>query len=225
MTHRRIGACIIGVFVLWGAATLPSNPACAQNASATDSQGLEEIVVTATRRETDLEKTPISISVLAAADIEKSHVVDLTDVTRLTPSLVYMPRGGSEGYLSLRGAIIFDDEGRVLLLEHVFRPDGGWGIPGGFLSKGEQPETALRREMREEIGIELEQVEVLFARTLPRPRQIEIYFTARAIGTPQPCSFEIRTAEWFKIDNLPADLSRDQRRLIQRALSVPSENS
>src|SRR5258708_32693625 len=46
---------------------------------------------------------------LASADIEKNHVVDITDVTRLTPSLVYMPRGGSEGYLSLRGAIIFDD--------------------------------------------------------------------------------------------------------------------
>ena len=109
MTHRGIGASIVGVFVLCGTAALSSNPACAQNVGAADAQGLEEIVVTATRRETDLEKTPISISVLAAADIEKSHVVDLTDVTRLTPSLVYMPRGGSEGYLSLRGAIIFDD--------------------------------------------------------------------------------------------------------------------
>jgi iron complex outermembrane receptor protein len=99
----------MGVFLLCGAATFPSNPVRAQNAGAADGQGLEEIVVTATRRETDLEKTPISISVLGAADIEKSHVVDLTDVTRLTPSLVYMPRGGSEGYLSLRGALIFDD--------------------------------------------------------------------------------------------------------------------
>ena len=132
-------------------------------------------------------------------------------------------RTGQRRFTVTAGAIIFDDDGRVLLLEHVFRPDGGWGIPGGFLSKGEQPETALRREMREEIGIELEQVEMLFARTLPRPRQIEIYFAARAIGTPQPCSFEIRTAEWFKIDNLPAELSQDQRRLIQRALTL-SEN-
>jgi NADH pyrophosphatase NudC (nudix superfamily) len=73
--------------------------------------------------------------------------------------------------------------------------------------------------MREEIGIELDEVEMLFARTLPRPRQIEIYFRARAIGTPQPCSFEIRTAQWFTLDNLPAELSKDQRRLIQRALS------
>lgn len=132
-------------------------------------------------------------------------------------------RIGQRRFTVTAGAIIFDDEGRVLLLEHVFRPNGGWGIPGGFLSKGEQPETALRREMREEIGIELEGVEMLFARTLPRPRQIEIYFSARAIGTPRPCSFEIRTAEWFKIDNLPAELSKDQRRLIQRALAL-SEN-
>jgi 8-oxo-dGTP diphosphatase len=128
-------------------------------------------------------------------------------------------RTGQRRFTATAGAIILDDDGRVLLLEHVFRADGGWGIPGGFLSKGEQPETALRREMREEIGIELEQVEMLFARTLPRPRQIEIYFTARAIGAPRPCSFEIRTAEWFAIDNLPAELSKDQRRLIQRALA------
>jgi len=109
VTHRGIGACIVGAFALCGAVAFPINSARAQNTSAADGQGLEEIVVTATRRETNLEKTPISISVLAAADIEKNHVVDLTDVTRLTPSLVYMPRGGSEGYLSLRGALIFDD--------------------------------------------------------------------------------------------------------------------
>lgn len=122
------------------------------------------------------------------------------------------------------GAIIFDDEGRILLLDHVFRPDSGWGIPGGFLKKGEQPEAALRRELKEEIGIEVEAVELLFARTLPWPRQIEIYFRARAIGRPEPCSFEIRRAGWFSIDDLPSELSKDQRRLIQRALAA-SENS
>lgn len=127
-------------------------------------------------------------------------------------------RTGQGRFTVTAGAIIFDDDGRVLLLEHVFRPDSGWGLPGGFLNKGEQPETALRREMREEIGVDLEGVEMLFARTLPRPRQIEIYFKAKAIGNPQPCSFEIRKAEWFTIDNLPAELSKDQRRLIQRAL-------
>jgi 8-oxo-dGTP diphosphatase len=120
--------------------------------------------------------------------------------------------------------LIFDEQGRILLLEHVFRPDSGWGIPGGFLSKAEQPEAALRRELREEIGIEVADVEMLFARALTRPRQIEIYFRARAIGPPVPRSFEIKSAGWFSIDDLPPELSRDQRRLIRRALT-PSENS
>src|ERR1700730_5148570 len=133
-------------------------------------------------------------------------------------------RTGQRRFTVTAGAMIFDDEGRILLLDHVFRPDSGWGIPGGFLSRGEQPEAALRRELREEIGIEVDDVEMLFVRTLPRPRQIEIYFRARAIGRPEPCSFEIKTAGWFSLDDLPSELSKDQRCLIQRALA-PSENS
>jgi 8-oxo-dGTP diphosphatase len=133
-------------------------------------------------------------------------------------------RTGQKRFTVTAAAMIFDEEGRILLLDHVFRSDEGWGIPGGFLTKGEQPEMALRRELKEEIGIEVETVELLFARTLPRPRQIEIYFRARAIGRPEPCSFEIRSAGWFSIDDLPSELSKDQRRLIQRALAA-SENS
>src|SRR6266852_8148513 len=81
-------------------------------------------------------------------------------------------RIGQKRFTVTAGAIIFDDAGRVLLLEHVFRPDSGWGIPGGFLSKREQPEEALRRELREEIGDELEDVEMFFVRNLGGPRQI-----------------------------------------------------
>src|SRR5260370_13087700 len=133
-------------------------------------------------------------------------------------------RVGQKRFTVTAGAIIFDDASRVLLLEHVFRPDSGWGIPGGFLSKREQPEEALRRELREEIGVEIDDVSLLLVRTLKRPRQLEIYFRARVIGTPKPCSFEIKCAEWFTLDNLPAELSQDQRRLIERAIML-SEKS
>src|SRR5260370_11355391 len=129
-------------------------------------------------------------------------------------------RLGQSRFTVTAAAFIFDDDGRILLLEHVFRPDSGWGVPGGFLSKAEQPEHGLRREFREEIGIEIENVEILFARTLSRPRQIEIYFRARAIGEPEPCSFEIITAKWFALDDLPSELSRDQRRLIVRSRAL-----
>ncbi len=126
-------------------------------------------------------------------------------------------RLGQSRFTVTTAAFIFDEDDRILLLEHVFRPDSGWGVPGGFLTKGEQPEDGLRRELREEIGIEIEDLELLFARALPGLRQIEIYFRARAIGNPEPCSFEIKTARWFMLDNLPSELSKDQRRLISRA--------
>jgi ADP-ribose pyrophosphatase YjhB (NUDIX family) len=147
-------------------------------------------------------------------------------VWRRLPGVVRrrLVRTGQRRFTVTAGALIFDDQGRILLLEHVFRPDSGWGIPGGFLSKGEQPEAALRRELLEEIGIEVENVEMLLVRTLPGPRQIEIYFRARAIGRPEPCSFEIKTAGWFSLDDLPPELSKDQRRLIQLGFA-PSEKS
>ena len=133
-------------------------------------------------------------------------------------------RIGQKRFTGTVGAVIFDDQGQVLLLDHVFRPEDGWGIPGGFMSKGEQPEAALRRELREEIGIEIQDVELVLARTLPRSRQIEIYFRARALGRAEPCSFEIKSAGWFSVDDLPMYVSKDQRGLIRRALT-PSENS
>jgi ADP-ribose pyrophosphatase YjhB (NUDIX family) len=119
------------------------------------------------------------------------------------------------------GAVVCDERGRVLLFGHVLRRGSGWGIPGGFLRAGEQPDEAARREVREETGLEIEAVELAFVRTLKRPRQVEVIFRARmpaaALARLAP-SFEVERAEWFAPDALPAELSADQRRLIRRAL-------
>ena len=121
-------------------------------------------------------------------------------------------------FMVTAGAVVTDDVGRVLLLKHVFRMGAGWGIPGGFIEKGEQPEDAVRRELMEEAGLELESAEIAFARTLKRIRQVEIIFRCRPRGQPRPQSIEIKSAEWFAPDELPKELSRDQRRIIKRAL-------
>jgi 8-oxo-dGTP diphosphatase len=117
------------------------------------------------------------------------------------------------------GACVLDAEGRVLLLKHAFRAGSGWGIPGGFLEKGEQPEAALRRELREEVGLELGGVRLAFVRTLERPRQVEIMFCARAAGAAEPQGAEIEAARWFAPDALPAELSPEQRGLVARTLA------
>jgi len=121
------------------------------------------------------------------------------------------------------GAVVSDERGRVLLLKHVLRKGSGWGVPGGFLKASEQPEAAVRRELREETGLELDGVELAFVRALKDVRQVEVIFRGRmraaALGGLQK-GFEIDRAEWFARDALPEGLSADQRRLIERALAV-----
>ncbi len=115
-------------------------------------------------------------------------------------------------------AVIIDRRGRVLLLEHRFRPGSGWGIPGGFIRQQEQPEEAIRRELREEIGLEIECAEIAFVRTLKYYQQVEIIYRCRPCGEPQPRGFEVNRAEWFELSALPDGISSDQRKLIERAV-------
>ena len=125
------------------------------------------------------------------------------------------------------GAVVQDEQGRVLLLNHRFRAGSGWGIPGGFLRPGEQPQEAIRRELCEEIGLEIETLEVAFVRTLRRYRQVEIIFRCRPRRNPgggvEPRGHEIRRAEWFAPHSLPKGLSDDQRALVETAITTHNE--
>lgn len=119
------------------------------------------------------------------------------------------------------GALIFNDAGEILLLKHRFRAGSGWGIPGGFLEPDEQPDEALRRELREEIGLEVTHVELFSARSFKKPRQVEILFRCRASSNAKlkSLTMEVEHAEWFSVQKLPAGLPGDQRLLIERATS------
>ncbi len=120
-------------------------------------------------------------------------------------------------------AIVSDDAGRVLLLHHRFRPGSGWGIPGGFVQLGEQPEAALRRELREEVALKIKDLELFSTRAFKRAKQIEIVFRCRALGETEQLSFEIKRAAWFYPHELPKELPADQAHLIKLALPDGAE--
>lgn len=117
------------------------------------------------------------------------------------------------------GGIIRDDDGRVLLLKHHFRPGSGWGMPGGYIDKDEQPEEALRRELREEARLELRNLELFTTRAFRKPLQVEIIYLCQAVGEPAQLNYEIEKAEWFLPDQLPTQLPKDQKQLIELAFT------
>ena len=136
-------------------------------------------------------------------------------VWKILPSRVRLGiiRATQQKFTVSAAAVILNDSGEVLLLNHVLRPFSGWGLPGGFLTVGEQPEEAIRREIREETGIELKNLEMFRIRTLNR--HVEMMFRATTEDEGEVRSREILELRWFKADNLPDDLPKSQAALIR----------
>src|SRR5580692_424244 len=107
--HRRLLSWSIAVLNLFSIVvsaqtTSGSTASAPQSTTASGSGGLEEIVVTATKRDTRLQDTPISITALSADDIARNRVLTMVDVGQQVPGLTYVPDSGSETYLIMRGA-------------------------------------------------------------------------------------------------------------------------
>ena len=112
--------------------------------------------------------------------------------------------------------MVVNRESKVLVLHHVLRPSTGWGLPGGFIDAGEQPNAAIARELMEETGIEITDVRMLHLKTLGR--HIEILFAARADQEGKILSSEIDQLGWYAFDDIPERLPSDQRRTVERVL-------
>ncbi|HMM79880.1 MAG TPA: NUDIX domain-containing protein [Pyrinomonadaceae bacterium] len=131
---------------------------------------------------------------------------------------VFLARITQKKFTASVAGVITNEDGRVLVLDHVLRPASGWGLPGGFMKHFEQPVEALRREIREETGIELSEIELYRTRTLKR--HIEFIFTARANGRGEVKSREITALEWFDPANLPPEMNVDQQFLIRKVFGL-----
>ncbi|NEC65912.1 NUDIX hydrolase [Streptomyces sp. SID9727] len=63
-------------------------------------------------------------------------------------------------------AIITDEVGRVLLVHPTYRTDSSWLLPGGVVEPGEHPHVTCRREITEELGLDLQLSAVLAVHSL-----------------------------------------------------------
>lgn len=102
--------------------------------------------------------------------------------------------------------VVITDGERILLVKHTYIPHDNWTFPGGRIEPGESPSQTARREIREELGLELEDLEELnrFTSTAEFKRDTVFVFTARPSDLPdRPASWEIAEVRWFEQDDLP----------------------
>jgi 8-oxo-dGTP diphosphatase len=107
--------------------------------------------------------------------------------------------------------------GEVLLVRRGAEPAlGRWDIPGGFLEEGEAPEDGARREIREELGLDLapDRLRLVMA-YIHRRRDfavLDILFEAPMPDQqPRPGS-DAAACGWFPIDDLPDDIAFEATR-------------
>lgn len=98
--------------------------------------------------------------------------------------------------------VIERDDGSLLLLRNSYRR--GWGLPGGLLRRGESAEDAAHREVREEIGIEVELRDPPLVVVDPWARRVDVVYRARTgADDVKSTSPEVVEARWFPRGELP----------------------
>lgn len=106
------------------------------------------------------------------------------------------------------GAICFIErsDGALLLIRNSYRR--AWGLPGGFLKRGESPAEAVRRELHEELGADVIIDDNPTVVVDARYRRVDVIFRGRPVDEEAasgitPRSAEIVAAAWFALGDLP----------------------
>ena len=91
-------------------------------------------------------------------------------------------------------ALVTNDKGEILLVNSPWR---GWEYPGGLIEPGESFEAALKREVREESGVEIEITGFVGVCKNVARDIVNIDFTARYTGGELTTSEESTEVGWF----------------------------
>jgi NAD+ diphosphatase len=130
------------------------------------------------------------------------------------------PACGAEHYPRTDPAVIMaviDDEGRLLLGRQAAWPPKRYSTLAGFVEPGESLEAAVRREVAEEAGVVVGEVEYRGSQPWPFPSSLMVGFRGHAVGTAvEVDGVELAHARWWTREEFEADLASGELMLPPR---------
>ncbi|MDA4123113.1 MAG: NUDIX hydrolase [Thaumarchaeota archaeon] len=128
---------------------------------------------------------------------------------------------------------LIQDEGSILLIKRKFEPNKGkWSLPGGLLETGEDPEEGARREVREELGLEVK-VEGFFSLANEVIRddrgQVKYHFILldylmRQLGGEITLNEESEEFRWFQVGEVERLDTTENTKIVARKLLKVLQN-
>ncbi len=144
------------------------------------------------------------------------------------------------GIMVAVGAVVVDDENRVLLVQHVEAKRGGfwygkWICPGGKLKMGENLVEGMAREVKEETNLDVtvSRGPFTFDRmvkegSLTRLHVVYIDYVVRVVGGDLKAGSDVGVTRWFsrkELDEHWDELHQDTQRLLRQSGILEKEDS
>lgn len=100
--------------------------------------------------------------------------------------------------------VLVSKEDKILLVRHTYRNQDIYACIAGFIEAGESAESAVKREVFEEVGLKIKNIKFAGTQSWPFPDQLMLaYYAEYESGEIKIQPEEIADAKWFSKDNLP----------------------
>lgn len=119
--------------------------------------------------------------------------------------------------------MVLIEKEKILLVKRGREPfKGQWALPGGRIDENETAEECLKREMKEETGLEVEPIRLVGIYSDPErdPRGIiAATYLVKRLGGELRAGDDAEEAKWFEMGNLPP-LATDHGKMVEDALKI-----
>jgi ADP-ribose pyrophosphatase YjhB (NUDIX family) len=117
--------------------------------------------------------------------------------------------------------IILDEQKRVLLCHRTDKDL--WNLPGGGLESNESPWDGVKREVREETGLEVDIEKLLGIYSKPQKNEIVFLFLCEVTGGEITLNSEATDIQYFDEESIPSNIPEKHIERIHDALKESSE--